>query len=252
MSSLTNAILKGSPTNAKLFSRNPSQRPHYHLLIETERQQFDIAINIASSAHTEDVRVLFAIKQNITPPQVGALLKLPSGMFNLPAQGLHGINYVKDGLVNKDEMHLLPLFDRSAPIEAQGEQKIKQLVSDVIAEPDTVVFAFGHRYDQTSPKNACWGFSPDDGIHNIHMNQGNVPGNHDDENGRGEDGALLLYFPKPNTWVGVYIAFQTQSFDNDEQGYPKGTTQSTTGSSHSQGRHHSSGHHHGQSQPANF
>lgn len=52
---------------------------------------------------------------------------------------------------------------------------------------------------------------------------------HDDENGRGEDGALFLYFPKRQTWYGVYIAFQTQSFDNDANGYSKQDSQSTSG-----------------------
>lgn len=241
MSSLTNAVLKGSPTDAKLFSQNPKQRPHYHLLISANSRKFDIAINIASSAPGEDVRVLYAIKPNITPPQADALLKLPDGMFNLPAEGLHGIDYIKDSLVGKDEMKLLPLFDRSAPIEDQGEPTIKQVVSEVVAEPDAIIFAFGHRYDKTAPQNACWGFSPDDGIHNIHMNQGNAPGNHDDENGRGEDGALFLYFPKTTTWIGVYVAFQTQSFDNDDRGYPAGATQHAP-TSHPTGKH-SHGHH---------
>ncbi len=238
MSSLTNTILKGSPIDAKLFSQNPNQRPHYHLLVKTDDQQFDVAINIASSALGEDVRVLYAIKQNITPPQADALLQLADGMYDLPAEGLHGIDYVSDRLVSKDEMQLLPLFDRSAPIEDQGEPTIKQLVAEVIAEPDTVLFAFGHRYDKTGPKNACWGFSPDDGIHNIHMNQGNAPGNHDDENGRGEDGALFIYFPKTQTWTGVYVAFQTQSFENDDRGYPQGAVQSSPGSSQQHGRPH--------------
>jgi len=38
--------------------------------------QFDVAINIASSAPGEDVRVLYAIKQNITSPQADRLLQL--------------------------------------------------------------------------------------------------------------------------------------------------------------------------------
>lgn len=235
MSGLTNSILKGSAIDAKLFGRNPRQRPHYHLLVKANDRQFDVAINIASEAPGQDVRVLYAIKQNITPPQADALLHLNDGMYNLPAEGLQGIDYVSDHLVSKDEMKLLPLFDRSAPIEDQGEPTIKQLVGEVIAEPDTIVIAFGHRYDNTGGKNPCWGYSPDDGIHNIHMNQGNAPGNHDDENGRGEDGALFIYFPKTQTWTGVYVAFQTQSFDNDDRGYPKAATQS--GSGHS-GKHH--------------
>lgn len=247
MSKLTKALLKGLPTKAKLFSQNPNSRPHYHILIEAENhQQFDIAVNIASEdPKTADVRVLYAIKRNITPPQMDVLLSLTNGMFDLPNHGITGIDFVRDHLVAKDEMKPLPLFDRSQPIEKQGEQEIKQLVDEVVADPKAVVYAFGHRYDRRSPTNAAWGFQPDDGIHNIHMNQGNYTGNHDDENGRGEDGALFLYFPSTNIWHAVYIAFQTQSFDNDANGYPKDDSKPTgknnVGSSHGHQHHH----HHG-------
>jgi uncharacterized protein YukJ len=243
MSRLTSALLKGLPTKAKLFSRNPKQRPHYHILVETEGQQFDIAVNIASEAHTNDLRVLYAIKQNITPPQMDALLSLPNGIFDLPDRGIVGIDYVHDGLVTRDEMQPLPLFDPSEPIESQGEEKVKQLVDRVVADPNAVLYAFGHRYDQLDSQNAAWGFQPDDGIHNIHMNQGNYRGNHDDENGRGEDGALFLYFPDTKTWQAVYVAFQTQSFDNDANGYPKDDTKqpASSGGHHGSHRHHHKG-----------
>lgn len=244
MSKLTNALLVGSPTKAKLFSQNPKSRPHYHILVEAENQQFDIAVNIASEdPRTADVRVLYAIKRNITPPQRDALLSVTNGMFELPSQGITGIDFVSDHLVAKDEMKPLPLFNGSQPIEDQGSVEIKQLVDEVVADPDAVLYAFGHRYDQGSPRNAAWGFEPDDGIHNIHMNQGNYTGNHDNENGRGEDGALFIYFPKTKTWNAVYIAFQTQSFDNDAHGYPKDDSKGTGGNN--AGGDHGHHHHHG-------
>ncbi len=247
MSNLTKAVLKGSPSKAKLFSRNPNNRPHYHLLVKAEEQQFDVAINIASEAKTEDVRVLYAIKQNITLPQADALLNLPIGMFDLPAQEIVGIDFIRDRLVTKEEMKLLPLFERSAPIESQGEPALKQLVDEVVQAPDTVIYAFGHRYDKTGSRNACWGFQPDDGIHNIHMNQGNYTGNHNDENGRGEDGALFIYFPDTKTWTGIYIAFQTQSFDNDDAGYPRDDSRRGANATHNSGQQrHRHGHQHGQ------
>lgn len=246
MSHLTSSLLKGKATDGKLFSRNPNQRPHYHILVEADNQQFDIAVNIASEdPNTADVRVLYAIKSNITPPQVDKLLSLPNGMFNLPTAGIAGIDYVSDGLVSREQMKPLPLFNRSEPIEQQGEPELKQLVEQVMNEQDALLYAFGHRYDQRSPQNVAWGFQPDDGIHNIHMNQGNARGNHDDENGRGEDGALFIYFPKSNTWSGVYVAFQTQSFDNDANGYPKNGSQPKQGNDtphHGTHPHHP--HHH--------
>jgi len=79
MSNLTKAVLKGSPSKAKLFSRNPNNRPHYHLLVKAEEQQFDVAINIASEAKTEDVRVLYAIKQTLHPRRQTLYSTFPMG-----------------------------------------------------------------------------------------------------------------------------------------------------------------------------
>jgi len=53
------------------------------------------------------------------------------------------------------------------------------------------------------------------------MNQGNVTGNHDNENGRHEDGALYIHDADTDTWSAVFVAFQTQSWDNGPDGYPK-------------------------------
>ncbi len=104
MSHLTSSLLKGKATDGKLFSRNPNQRPHYHILVEADNQQFDIAVNIASEdPNTADVRVLYAIKSNITPPQSDKLLILPNGMFNLPTAGIAGIDYVSVGLRHQEQ-----------------------------------------------------------------------------------------------------------------------------------------------------
>ena len=45
------------------------------------------------------------------------------------------------------------------------------------------------------------GFQPGDGIHNIHMNQGNG-GQFAGDNGVWQDGALLIHFPAQSQWDG--------------------------------------------------
>ncbi len=47
------------------------------------------------------------------------------------------------------------------------------------------------------------------------MNQGNV-GRFVSDDGVWQDGALLLHFPRPQQWVGVFLAFQSQGWHTDD------------------------------------
>jgi uncharacterized protein YukJ len=60
-------------------------------------------------------------------------------------------------------------------------------------------------------KDKVFNFSPGNGIHDIHMNQGNVVGfNRDDS--PFQDGGILINIMPENRWIGVFIAFQSQNF----------------------------------------
>jgi uncharacterized protein YukJ len=56
------------------------------------------------------------------------------------------------------------------------------------------------------------------GIHDVHMNQGNS-GSFAKDNGAFQDGGVVLSFPSGNQ-VGIFVAFQSQSFDTDANGNP--------------------------------
>jgi hypothetical protein len=60
-----------------------------------------------------------------------------------------------------------------------------------------------------------FGFIPANGVHDIHMNQGNT-GQFARDNGVRQDGALLLHFPAQFRWVAIFLAFQSQSFHTDD------------------------------------
>jgi uncharacterized protein YukJ len=52
------------------------------------------------------------------------------------------------------------------------------------------------------------------------MNQGNPPHSHDQDNGIWQDGALFAELPAENTWIAIFIAFQTQSWHTGDDGNP--------------------------------
>jgi uncharacterized protein YukJ len=220
MSSFPYAVIKGRIADAKPFPTQGRTRPHYHLLIEAGSSRFDVAVNIVSEdPKVADVRVLYAIKYGFTPRTARELSSMGAGIRNLPQDSDLRLDYVSDDLVTRDEMSLLPLFDgKHGGRHGGGCDAIMDLVGRAVGNPKATVYAFGHRYSPSHKPDPAWGFSPDDGVHNIHMNQGNAPNDHGNENGRHQDGALWI--ETDGAWSAVYVAFQTQSWDNGPDGFP--------------------------------
>ena len=54
------------------------------------------------------------------------------------------------------------------------------------------------------------------GIHDIHMNQGNVE-KWKGDNGIWQDGGILIHFEKEEEWIGIFLAFQSQSWCTDDE-----------------------------------
>ena len=61
------------------------------------------------------------------------------------------------------------------------------------------------------------------GIHDIHMNQGNPKGPFQKDNGIWQDGAIFIELPASGKWIAVFLAFQTESWTTDNSGNPKKT-----------------------------
>ena len=85
------------------------------------------------------------------------------------------------------------------------------LLNMTIADKDGVIYAFGSAFSDAGKV---------DGIHDIHMNQGNPMNNHGGDNGIWQDGALFISLPSKAIWTAVFIAFQTESWNTDSKGNP--------------------------------
>jgi uncharacterized protein YukJ len=187
---------------------------------------FTVAVNIQSVDGSE---VLYAIVEDFTPPDLAGLTALPMGMTALKseADGL-ALDFVRSEvggapMITKAQMTLLPEVGAKAKgesVEAQMIQRAKAmalenavvtLLNMTIADKDGVIYAFGSAYADSGKV---------DGIHDIHMNQGNPKNNHGGDNGVWQDGALLINLPSKKTWTTVFIAFQTESWTTDSAGNP--------------------------------
>lgn len=213
------SVLKGKPTAGKVVSGSST---HYQITVQATGGPFTVAVNIESTGGSE---VLYAIKQQFTPPDIPALLALTAGMNPLPSQpnGL-SLDFVREQIngqpmISPAEMTLLP--DKLSALVPEAAQALSDavtaLLGQAIADGNAAIYAFGSAYADAGKV---------DGIHDIHMNQGNpVPGSYAGDNGTWQDGAVFLQMPNLNTdpaktWVAVFIAFQTESWNTDNSGNP--------------------------------
>ncbi len=217
------SVLAGRPTAGKVVS---GASAHYQITMQAAGGPFTVAVNIQSVDGSE---VLYDIVEEFTPPDLAALLALPMGMTALKSEaGGLALDYVRstvDGapMITKAQMTLLPKANAKAKNNSAEEQMIQRarakalenavitLLNMTIADKDGVIYAFGSAYADGGKA---------DGIHDIHMNQGNPANNHGGDNGVWQDGALLIHLPSQGMWTAVFLAFQTESWTTDSAGNP--------------------------------
>ena len=216
------SVLAGDPVSGKVVDGSSM---HYQITTQGVGGPFTVAVNIESVDGSE---VLYAIKQGFTPPDPNGLLALPLGMHPLDsvAGGL-ALDYVRGRIggapmITRAEMSLLPKASATTGLSEEErvshrrrvnalQDAVVDLLNQTIADKDGVIYAFGSAYADSGRV---------DGIHDIHMNQGNPLNNHGDDNGVWQDGGLFLHLPAKGTWTAVFIAFQTESWVTDGSGDP--------------------------------
>ena len=220
------SVLTGRPTAGKVVSGSSA---HYQITVAAASGTVTVAVNIESVDGSE---VLYAIKGGFTPPNPQALQALAEGFTALPSQpGGLALDYVRETIagqpmITRAEMALLPIASTSESFlqdAVRYDDAVKQLAShalqnavvallnEAVADPNSVVYAFGSAYADSGVE---------DGIHDIHMNQGNPLNNHGDDNGVWQDGALWVSLPTQSSWTALFLAFQTESWTTDGKGDP--------------------------------
>ncbi len=217
------SVLAGRPTAGKVVS---GASAHYQITMKAGSGTFTVAVNIQSVDGSE---VLYAIVEEFTPPDLAGLTALPMGMTALKsvAGGL-ALDFVRSTvsgapMITKTQMTLLPKqggTTKGLSAEAEAIQRAKAralenavvtLLNMTIADKDGVIYAFGSAFADGGKV---------DGIHDIHMNQGNPKNNHGGDNGVWQDGGLLISLPSKGSWTAVFVAFQTESWTTDSGGNP--------------------------------
>ena len=205
-------VLKGKAVGAK--REDNQSTPHYQVHILAGGVHYRIAVNVKSQASPSEL--LYLVNDNFQHPITAHLPDLTEG-FNpqASAPGGQALDYIRANLFNRTDMRTLPA-NLPGPNNDLSDQ-LEHFIERAIQESDAKVYAFGQRWGpEATTKDKIFNFLPGNGIHDIHMNQGNVAPFLGDD-GVWQDGGLMLQFPATQQWVAIFLAFQSQAWHTDDR-----------------------------------
>jgi uncharacterized protein YukJ len=195
------------------MKKNPGSKPHYQILVEANNIKYRIAVNVKSDQQPSDLQ--FLLKDNYNHPVLNHLKNLPVGFTPLsPQPDTAALDFIRGNLFNFKDMQIVPsLLDGN---NNDLNDIFNVYVQRAIDTPGSLVYALGDRWGpEINKKDAYFDFEPGNGIHDIHMNQGNS-GSHKSDNGVYRDGALFLFFPDRQQWTAMFLKFQSQAEHTDD------------------------------------
>lgn len=202
-------VLKASVIDRRLAS---GANPHYQIHVVDESTDYRIAVNVQSQDGSE---VEYVIRQRFKHPILDGLGELALGFHELPSRpnGV-ALDFIRGNLADRTEFVPLPL---TAPgPDNDLNEKLDQYVQRAMADESALLYAFGERWGpEGSKKDKIFGFLPGNGIHDIHMNQGNDP-RYKGDDGVWQDGGLIFQFPASDSWIAIFLKFQSQAWHTDD------------------------------------
>lgn len=185
--------------------------PHFQVKI-IDDDLFRIAIDVKSQE--EPSTVLYYLDEDFNHPILKDLRTLSSGFQGLESKpGGLALDYIRGNLFDTTQMKPLPY---NLPSHNDLNDLLQKYVDKAISMENSEIYAFGQRWGPENDKrDQYFGFIPGNGIHDIHMNQGNRDKWVDDD-GTWQDGGILFHYPDENKWVAIFLAFQSQCFHTDD------------------------------------
>ena len=203
-------VLRGKVLDGK--REDDPHSPHYQVHILSGGTHYRIAVNVKSQ--TAPSELLFLVDENFQHPILTRLAGLDSKFTPLTSKPDSGsLDFIRGNLFSRLDMRLLP-FDLPGQ-DNDLNDKIEHYVNRAKLDPEADVFAFGVRWGPEKIKDKIFKFKPGNGVHDIHMNQGNSD-NFKSDDGVWQDGGLVFHFPGLSQWVAVFLAFQSQAWHTDD------------------------------------
>lgn len=214
---LNYGVLKGTVSGHK----RDADDDHYQILVHAGTEVWRVASNVLSGATNAPSTVLYRMGLTLPDEFLTALRALKPGFKKLASKsGGLAIDYVRADFVK-------PALLKPLPADLPGDDndlkdKLESAVVRAMEQDGAFVYAFGDRWGPEDKADQYFKFSPGNGVHDIHMNQGNS-GKYTKDDGVYQDGALLFDYPDGKLRV-FFFAFQSQDFDTDDKtGHSKNT-----------------------------
>ena len=184
---------------------------HFEIKLNTGDDFYRIAVNVRSQ---DGSMLMTYVDENFQHELCDRLLtSFPAnGVYSINEQASRhqfGLDFLRRNMVGDfNQMVILP---NNAPgLDNDLQEKLTALLNKTFGDENARIFAFGERWPGTSAKDKYFPEIKDQGLHDIHMNQGNPTGSFDKDNGVYQDGGILFHFPSLNRWSVILLAFQSQ------------------------------------------
>jgi uncharacterized protein YukJ len=200
---------------------DPSGRSlHYQILLEGAGQQFRVAVNTRSgTSHARTAALLYFADDDFRHEITRRLDSVDDGYLHVDSVPHHlALDYQRGGMFDRRHMRRIP-----SSIPGPHNDLVDELdyfIDRLQTDPSCRLHAYGTRWGpEPQTPDQVFDFLPGNGIHDVHMNQGNAD-EHWHDNGIWSDGGLIFHEPGRDLWGAIFLAFQTQSWHTDDQGDP--------------------------------
>jgi uncharacterized protein YukJ len=205
----TYGVLVGKIVDGKLKPTGSS--PHYEVWMRAADEDFRVAINVRSVDGSDLLVHYDPSFGEATKRDLAALAAGPLGFTALRTgpEG-EGLDYLRDALFSIDEMQPIPPDGDGVTLLNLLDGEIERAKADDAA----IAIAFGEYFKDRGP-DEVFGFSPEQGVHDVHMMQGNQGAFADDNRVNG-DGAFFVRFAGGET-IALFARFTAQETQTDDR-----------------------------------
>ncbi|MDI3389904.1 DUF2278 family protein [Streptomyces sp. B-S-A8] len=188
--------------------------PHFQIhLVDEAGTHYRAAVNVKSQESPSEL--LYRVDENFRHALLDKLPAAGSGWTDLPTDaGGAALDYVRGDMLDRAGMKKLPA-DAPGPDNDLADV-LEEHVQRAVADDNAAVYVFGERWGpEDGTPDKIFGFEPGNGVHDVHMNQGNSE-RFQGQDGVWQDGALLIHLPADDQWIALFLAFQSQSWNTDD------------------------------------
>jgi uncharacterized protein YukJ len=183
--------------------------PHYEIWVSAGDADFRIAVNVRSIDGSDVLAYYAPTYQAPAVLNLDQIAATQGYRAIATGPGGKGLDYLRQDLFPLDQMRPLPPDGAGITLSNLLDGQVERAKADQAA----IVIAFGESF-QDRGADQYFHFSPERGVHDIHMMQGNS-GSFANDNRVYGDGALFIRFQGGET-IALFTRFTVQAIKTDD------------------------------------